>query len=35
MSLFIVEKGAEGLKTVRTCETMGLRGAPIAADIPV
>lgn len=31
MSIFIVEKGAEGLKTSEPVMTMGLRGAPIAA----
>ncbi len=31
MSIFIVEKGAEGLKIADPVETMGLRGVPIAA----
>jgi len=31
LSIFIIEKGAEGLKISDPLETMGLRGAPIAA----
>jgi len=31
MSIFIMEKGAEGLKVAAPIETMGLRGAPIAS----
>ncbi|MGO9147140.1 MAG: acyl-CoA dehydrogenase family protein [Desulfomonilia bacterium] len=31
MSIFIIEKGAEGLKVAAPIETLGLRGAPIAS----
>jgi butyryl-CoA dehydrogenase len=31
MGLFIVEKGAKGLKVGEPCETMGMRGLPIAS----